>query len=526
MKPYYVTTPLYYVNAPPHLGHAYTTVIADVLARYHRMRRGKDQVFFLTGTDEHGQKIQQAAAAAGQTPAAFVEAAVPVFRRLWTTLGITFDDFIRTTEPRHTQGVQQAVARLCQAGQITTGTYTGWYCTPCETFWPGLTLAPGGAPVCPDCRRPVEQIQEENYFFPLEPHREWLRRVIRGDDPATPMAILPETRRREVLAFLEQPLQPLCISRPAARLAWGIPLPSPPCDPGYVTYVWFDALLNYVTAVGYPAADGRWPADVHLIGKDILRPHAVYWPIMLHALGLPPPTTVAAHGWWLVEGEKMSKSRGNIVDPHTVIAEYGVDAYRYFLLREIPFGQDGTFSEQALEKRYTADLANDLGNLVYRTLTMLEKYCDGIIPSAGEADTTRFQADIMETWGPRPVDPLAREVDRYDFQRALAKVWNVIDRANGLIDSQKPWVLARQGQQDGAATQQLHGVLVVLASTLRALAVWLWPFLPTTGEQIWRQLGCPGQVADVPWDHAWRAGTTAGQRIQKGAPLFPRRDVR
>ena len=489
---YYLTTPLYYVNAPPHLGHAYTTVIADVLARYHRLKG--EPVFFLTGTDEHGQKIQQAAVAAGQPPRQFADATAPRFTELWKALKISYDDFIRTTEPRHHRGVQAALKRLFEAGQITPGVYEGWYCTPCETFVAGST--------CPDCHRPVEQIREQNYFFPLEPHRAWLRQYIQDHEGF----IVPATRRNEVLAFLEQPLQPLCISRPVARLSWGIPMPSPPFEPGFVTYVWFDALLNYLTAVGYPKADGRWPADVHLIGKDILRPHAVYWPIMLHALGLEPPRRIAAHGWWLVEGQKMSKSKGNIVDPQAVIAEYGVDAYRYFLLREVPFGQDGTFSEAAMEKRYTSDLANDLGNLLYRTLTMVEKFCGGVVP-ADRQGLIGPPAGLDAGWA------------SYDFQQVLSRLWEWMEQGNTLIDARKPWVLAK----DPSTAEVLNAVLGGLADQLRALAVWLWPVMPSTSESIWTQLGCPGTVSDIRWGQAWAPGATAGQRIQKAPPLFPRR---
>ena len=505
-KPYYLTTPLYYVNAPPHLGHAYTTVIADVLARYRRLRG--EPVFFLTGTDEHGQKIQQAAVAAGQLPQQFADATAPRFIELWKALYITHDDFIRTTEPRHTAGVQAALTQLLKAGQIAQGAYEGWYCTPCETFWPNLTIVSGMAPSCPDCHRPVEQIREQNYFFPLEPHRVWLRRYIQDHETF----IVPATRRNEVLAFLEQPLQDLCISRPLSRLSWGIPMPSPPFEPGFVTYVWFDALLNYVTAVGFPKTDRRWPADVHLIGKDILRPHAVYWPIMLHALGLEPPRKIAVHGWWLVEGQKMSKSRGNVVDPNAVVAEYGVDAYRYFLLREVPFGQDGTFSEGAMERRYTDDLANDLGNLVYRTLTMIEKYCGGMIPPR--------EATLGLLSGTLTTGVLAKAMDDYTFDIALGQLWGFIDEGNALIDREKPWVLAK----DPAQGTRLRELLGALTDQLRALAVWLWPFMPTTSESLWAQLGYSDEVSGVRWDEAWAPGATRGQRVRKGSPLFPRRE--
>jgi len=539
---YYLTTPLYYVNAPPHLGHAYTTVLADCLARYQRMRRGRGHVFFLTGTDEHGQKIRQAATEAGKSPQQFADDAVPGFQALWNTLNVSYDDFIRTTEPRHTRGVQAALSQLLNAGDVYKGAYEGWYCTPCETFWPNLTVASDTKPSCPDCRRPVEHLREENYFFRLEKYRAWLIDYIhdprKAIGPVYPGEwidqlgfIRPTTRRNEVLEFLKQPLQDLCISRPAARLSWGIPMPSPPFEPGYVTYVWFDALLNYITAIGYPDTGherwARWPADVHLIGKDILRPHAVYWPIMLHALGLPPPRTIAVHGWWLAGGEKMSKSRGNVVDPNAVIAEYGVDAYRYFLMREVPFGQDGTFSEAAMDKRYTSDLANDLGNLVYRTLTMLEKYFQGVIPdyrydpATAPAHVKQFIGRLEGYFG-REGSQRESALDTYDFHTTLSGLWHIVTLGNQLIDAYQPWVLAKRRQQDVAAEAELQAILGVLADALRALAVRLWPFLPTTSEQMWTQLGCPGTLSEVGWDQAWQPGATSGHRIRKDPPLFPR----
>ena len=514
---YYLTTPLYYVNAPPHLGHAYTTVIADVLARYHRLRG--DEVFFLTGTDEHGQKIQLSSSAAGQEPTQFVESMVPAFKQLWSTLNVSYNYFIRTTDESHQRGVQAALVQLLTAGDIYKGAYEGWYCVPDETFWPSLTITPGKTPLCPECQRPVQQIKEENYFFRLGRYQSWLQQYIHNH----PEFIHPLSRRNEVLGFLEQPLQDLCISRPEERLVWGIEMPSPPFESGYVTYVWFDALLNYITAVGYPdAAHARWlfwPADLHLIGKDILRPHAVYWPIMLHALGLEPPTTIAVHGWWLVEGQKMSKSRGNIVDPHAVVAEYGVDAYRYFLLREVPFGQDGTFSEAAMDKRYNSDLANDFGNLVFRTLTMIEKYFGGEVPSFRETQFRLSDGSIYRGPGGWVQLPLPHE---WDFRLVLENVWLEIDRANKLIDDKKPWVLAKGGE---AQQRELAVILGALADLLRALAVWLWPVMPATCENLWSQLGCPGKLDGVCWDDAWKVSATSGQRIQKGLPLFPRRDL-
>ncbi|MEI8345456.1 MAG: methionine--tRNA ligase, partial [Candidatus Omnitrophota bacterium] len=374
---FYVTTPIYYVNAKPHIGHAYTSIAADALARYHRLC-GK-RVLALTGTDEHGQKVAKAAAEASVTPREFTDRISATFRDLWTEFGLSFDDFIRTTEPRHRSAVEKFWKLLDERGQIYKALYRGWYCTPCETFFTERqVLAEAGAKVCPDCKRPVEQIEEENFFLKTSQYQAWLREHIM----AHPDFIQPDIRRNEVLGFLDNnTLQDLCISRPAGRLSWGIPSP---LSATHVTYVWFDALINYVTACGFADDAGRfaqwWPADVHLVGKDILRHHAVYWPIMLKAAGMEVPRQIFAHGWWVQGGQKMSKSLGNVVDPLEVARRYGFDAFRYFLLREVPFGFDGSFSEEALVNRFNHDLANDLGNLLHRSLSMCEKYFGGEIP--------------------------------------------------------------------------------------------------------------------------------------------------
>ncbi|MBU1006056.1 MAG: methionine--tRNA ligase, partial [Candidatus Omnitrophica bacterium] len=369
---YYITTPLYYVNGNPHIGHSYTNIACDTLARFRRLEG--DEVLFVTGTDEHGQKIKEAADAKGMTPRDFVDSVVPKFSELWKKLNITYDDFIRTTEPRHEKVVQAILEMFHKNGDLYEGEYSGWYCTPCESFWTKSQLVNEN---CPDCGRHVEQIKEKNFFFRLSKYQKWLLDYIEAHEDF----ILPVIRRNEILSFLKNPLNDLCVSRPKARLSWGIDMPF---SKDHVTYVWFDALLNYIAACGYGADEAKfkkfWPADIHVIGKDILRMHAVNWPIMLHAAGLEMPKTIFAHGWWKIGGDKMSKSKGNVVDPLEMADKYGIDAYRFFLLKEVSFGADGSFSEEALVSRINSDLANDLGNLLHRTLSMIDKYCSGIVP--------------------------------------------------------------------------------------------------------------------------------------------------
>ncbi|MFA5099903.1 MAG: methionine--tRNA ligase [Candidatus Omnitrophota bacterium] len=375
---FYITTPLYYVNASPHIGHSYTTIAADILARRARRELGKDNVWFLTGTDEHGQKIQRAADAAKITPQDFADNVAGKFKVLWKDLGITYDDFIRTTEERHKRFVSKVLEIVYAKGDIYKSSYEGWYCSPCESFWTQTQAVDG---LCPDCKRPVERIVEENYFFRLSKYQDWLIEHIEKH----PDFVRPQIRRNEVLSFLKlNKLNDLCISRPKERLSWGIPLPF---SPDHVTYVWFDALINYISAVGDFDDKGVyrskwWPANVQLMAKDILRQHAIYWPIMLKALDIEPPQSLVVHGWWLMGDAKMSKSRGNVVAPLDMSVKYGIDVFRYFLVREVPFGLDGNFSEESIIKRFNGDLANDLGNLVYRTLTMVEKYYAGAVPDA------------------------------------------------------------------------------------------------------------------------------------------------
>ncbi len=503
MSRFYITTPIYYVNDVPHIGHAYTTIAADVLARYHRLR-GND-VFFLTGTDEHGQKVKQAADKRGVPPQQHVDELVVRFQDLWKRIDISNDDFVRTTQKRHTAIVQEVLTRLRDRGELYQQTYQGWYCLPDERFWTDEEVVDGK---CPDCGRPVERLAEPNYFFRMGRYRQRLIDHIK----ANPDFIRPDSRRNEVLGFLAQPLNDLCISRPKARLPWGVPFPF---DETFVTYVWVDALVNYISIPGYVADETRfarwWPASVHLVGKDILTTHAVYWSTLLMALDLPLPKTIFAHGWWTVNGEKMSKSLGNVVDPGAMVEEFGVDPFRYFLLREVPFGQDGDFSRSAFIGRYNSDLANDLGNLVSRTLTMIERYSGGLVPSQGPDDG--FEELVAAA-----SREVANSLDQFQFHRALQEIWVVIDRANRYIETSAPWNLAK----DPAQRVSLDDVLYVLAESLRHVARLISPFMPNTAQAIAQSLG----LSQIP-NHgpATWGFLQKGQSISKIPALFPRRTV-
>lgn len=509
---FYITTPIYYVNDVPHIGHAYTTVAADVLARYHRLR-GHD-VFFLTGVDEHGQKVQQAAAKAGIEPQAYCDRIVPRFQTLWTRLNISNDAFIRTTDAQHTSIVQRYLQQLFDKQLIYSDQYTGWYCTFDERFWTEKDVVEG---LCPDCRRPVEQLSERNYFFKMGQYQDRLIAHLE----AQPDFVRPDSRRNEVLGFLKsQKLGDLSISRPKSRLSWGIELPF---DHDYVTYVWFDALVNYISALEYltprPSVDRLWPADVHLVGKDILTTHAVYWSTILMALGLPLPRTIFAHGWWTVDGEKMSKSRGNVVDPNAMADEFGIDAFRYYLLREVPFGHDGDFSRDGLIGRINSDLANGLGNLLSRTLTLIERNTAGLVPDPGAQATTPLEQELQQACLDLVNRQIGETLPRLEFSRTLEAIWRVVQLANQYVDKTAPWALAKQPEQ----APRLHTVLYHMAETLRLLCLTLVPFTPATAEELASQLGV-GLTAGNPLLAAAQTwgGLKPGTPIRKGRSLFPR----
>ena len=509
-KPFYITTPIYYPSAKLHIGHAYCTTIADAIARFHRLEG--DDVFFLTGSDEHGLKIQQKAEEAGVTPIEYTDKIVAGFQNLWKRLSISNDDFIRTTQKRHERVVQEVFRRIYAKGDIYKGEYKGLYCTPCESYWTEHQLDENGC--CPDCHRPVQEVAEEAYFFKMSKYQDRVLQYIEEH----PDFIQPVSRRNEMINFIKQGLDDLCISRTSFN--WGIPVP---IDPKHVIYVWFDALTNYLTPIGYldnpEMFQKYWPADLHLFGKEIVRFHTIIWPCILMALDLPLPKKVYGHGWLIVDGDKMSKSKGNVVDPIGLIDEFGADAIRYFLLREINLGQDGNFSRDALIGRINSDLANDLGNLLHRTLSMTLKFQDGVVKApAGESDVDRsLKEDARET-----VAFFEKNMEDMQLSLTIKKVWAFISRANKYIDETAPWALAK----DPAKKQELANVLYNLTEALRVISVLISPFMPTTAVRIWQQLGLAQDFASVRTEdiEQW-GGVPAGLHVGTPEQLFPRIEV-
>ena len=507
---YYITTPIYYPSSNLHIGHTYCTVMADAMARFKRMT-GYD-VMFLTGTDEHGQKIMNIAQEKGVTPQEYVDGVVAGIKDLWKTMEISNDDFIRTTEPRHIKRVQDIFMRLYEKGDIYKSEYEGLYCTPCESFWTESQLVDGK---CPDCGRPVQPAKEEAYFFRLSKYADKLLALYEEH----PEFLQPESRKNEMVAFINQGLEDLCISR--STFDWGIPVP---IDTKHVIYVWLDALTNYITALGWPDEpekyDKYWPADVHLVGKEIVRFHSIIWPAMLMSAELPLPKQVRGHGWLLLGGEKVSKSKAakgaDVVDPVVLIDRYGIDALKYFLLREYTFGQDGIFTNEVMLKRMNYDLANDLGNLVSRTVSMIEKYNGGFVPETKGEEAVDADLKAIATGAAAKVE---EQMDKFAFNMALEEIWVVVRRANKYIDETTPWILAK----DESLKDRLDTVMHNLAETIRIISVLIYPFMHTTSDKIRKQMGL--WYAEPVWEDALVFDMMNGEQVKKGEAIFPRLDI-
>jgi len=507
-RAFYITTPIYYVNASPHIGHAYTTIVADVLARYHRLTG--EETFFVTGTDEHGDKIAEAAQKAGVTPQEYADKISAQFRALWPALSITNDYFIRTTDSNHIDNVRYILQKVYDSGDIYFGEYEGYYCVGCERFYMEKELVEGK---CPDHQTKPQYRKESNYFFRMSKYQNWLINYIKKH----PDFIRPERYKNEVLAFLRDPLDDLCISRPKTRLQWGITLPF---DEKYVTYVWFDALINYVTALDYPQGDKFkkfWPVAQHLIAKDILKPHGIYWPTMLKAAGIEPYQHLNVHGYWNSDQSKMSKSLGNVVRPLDLKDKYGLDAFRYFLLRDMVFGLDSSFSEEAFVQRLNSDLANDLGNLVSRVITMAIKYCDGKVPKINhkKKDLTLHKAAL------KTMAEVQADFNDMSLHKALIVIWDFINLTNRYIVEKEPWTLGK----DPAHREELTKIMYNLLAALRAIAILIFPFMPQTAQKILKQIGVDESekldLAGISKDDA----LTAGNTLIRGESLFPRIEI-